>query len=85
MKSVDPEFIVMTEGLHDSVLDSYRCSRLRHRTFYASADDMAARPPLPHDDAFPKCSVTFPEVIAQVRVPTPMMDRGMAITRLACA
>jgi len=81
MKSVDPEFIVMTEGLHDSVLDSIS---MFHGcvigTFYASADDMAARLASSRTtDAFPEMfRYTFPEVMSTVRVPTPMMDRGMA-------
>lgn len=81
MKQVNPEFIVMTEGLHDSVLDSIA---MFHGCvlgmFYASSEEIASR--LRRDratDAFPEMfRYTFPEVMSTVRVPTPMMDRQMA-------
>lgn len=81
MKAIDPGFIVMTEGLHDSVLDSIA---MFHGCvlgmFYASAQEMASRlggsrPSDPFPEMF---RYTFPEVMSTVRVPTPMMDRGMA-------
>ena len=80
MRRINPEFIVMTEGLYDCALDAvamfHGCTV---GTFYVCAAEMLAR--LRADrvaDTFPELfRTTFPEVISTVRIPTPMMDRDM--------
>lgn len=80
MKKINPDFILMTEGLHDSVADTVS---LFHGCvlgmFTAARDETPAR--LRGDTvstAFPEMfHYTYPEVMSTVRVPTPMMDRAM--------
>lgn len=80
MKAINPEFIVMTEGLHDSVLDSIS---LFHGcvlgVFPVSSGEIAER--LRTDAAsaaMPELfRYTFPEAMSTVRVPTPMLIRTM--------
>ena len=80
MRTVNPDFIVMTEGLHDSVLDSVA---LFHGCvlgmFQVSDAEILARLKAEAvSDAFPEMfRYTFPEVMSTVRVPTPMLDRVM--------
>lgn len=86
MRAIDPEFIVMTEGLHDSVLDSiamfHGCT---FGTFEATPGEILAR--LNGDSAAPAFPemfrYTFPEAMSTIRMPTPMMGRAMA--NYACA
>ncbi len=81
MKAVNSDFIVMTEGLHDSVLDSIS---LFHGCvlgmFPVSTPEILAR--LRGDSvssAFPEMfRYTFPEVMSTIRFPTPMLNRAMA-------
>jgi hypothetical protein len=81
MRAIDPEFIVMTEGLHDSVLDSiamfHGCT---FGTFEATPGEILAR--LAGDSAAPAFPemfrYTFPEAMSTIRMPTPMMGRAMA-------
>lgn len=81
MRAIDPDFIVMTEGLHDSVLDSiamfHGCT---FGAFEATPGEILARlngasaaPVFPEMFRF-----TFPEVMSTIRMPTPMMGRAMA-------
>lgn len=81
MKQVNPDFIVMTEGLHDSVADSVS---LFHGCMLGmfTADCSETPERLRGEkvsNAFPEMfRYTYPEVMSTVRVPTPMMDRAMA-------
>lgn len=81
MRKVNPEFIIMTEGFHDAVLDSvcyfHGCVR---GTFQDSArliaDRLAGRRA---DDLFPELMrFTYPEVASTIRFPSPLVDRPMA-------
>lgn len=81
MRAINPDFIVMTEGLHDSVLDSIA---LFHGSvlgvFSASVSEISARASEGSVSAsFPEMfRYTFPEAMSTLRVPTPMMNRAMA-------
>jgi len=81
MKKINPEFIVMTEGLHDSVLDSISMFHgCMLGMFEVTSGEMASRIERSLlSDAFPEMfRYTFPEVMSTVRLPTPMMNRVMA-------
>jgi alpha-galactosidase len=67
MKRIAPGFIVMTEGLHDSVLDSIE---LFHGCVFGEFV------PTGKDDVFPEMfRYTFPEVLNTQRHSTPMLNR----------
>ncbi len=80
MKTVNPEFIVMTESMHDSFLDSVSL-------FWANSGDlrrittteMAKRLDTGCVSSwFPELfRYTYPEVMSTVREPRPMLDRCM--------
>ncbi|MCX6900224.1 MAG: DUF6259 domain-containing protein [Verrucomicrobia bacterium] len=78
MKRIAPEFIVMTEGIHDSVLDSVP---LFHGcmvgVFTPTEKEMASHlDGTGTDPTFPEMfRFTFPEVLMTQRHPTPMLDR----------
>ncbi|MFA5191294.1 MAG: DUF6259 domain-containing protein, partial [Verrucomicrobiia bacterium] len=78
MKRIAPEFIVMTEGLHDSVLDS---TLLFHGCMFGvhTHSEKQMRALLGgklDDDLFPEMfRFTFPEVLTTQRHPTPMLNR----------
>ncbi|MBP8802080.1 MAG: hypothetical protein KBI41_11155 [Kiritimatiellae bacterium] len=80
MRQINPDFIVMTEGLHDCALDAismfHGCTLGTYRT---SASEMLVRLRASRvADPFPELFRTvFPEVMSTIRVPTPMMDRDM--------
>jgi hypothetical protein len=81
MTKINPDFIVMTEGLHDCALDAITMFHgCELGMFYASAGEILTRLRASRvTDAFPELfRTTYPEVMSTVRVPTPMMDRGMA-------
>lgn len=78
MRTINPDFIVMTEGLHDSVLDSI--SLFHGCVLGVFSADILARA---HGDTvsagYPEMfRYTFPEVMSTVRIPTPMMNRAIA-------
>ncbi len=80
MRRINPEFIVMTEGLHDCALDAVSLFHgCELGMFYASSSEMLVRLRASRvTDPFPELFRTvFPEVMSTVRVPTPMMDRDM--------
>lgn len=85
MKTINPDFIVMTEGLHDSVLNSIS---LFHGCVLgvfpeAPAELVARLRAEPGSVALPELfRYTFPEVMSTVRVPTPMLTRP--IVNYAC-
>ena len=80
MRQINPDFIVMTEGLHDCALDAismfHGCTLGTYRT---SASEMLVRLRASRvADPFPELFRTvFPEVMSTIRVPAPMMDRDM--------
>lgn len=71
MKRIAPEFIVMTEGIHDSVLDSVP---LFHGcmvgVFTPTEKELLAGTTFPEMFRY-----TFPEVLTTQRHPTPMLNR----------
>lgn len=81
MKRINPEFVVMTEGFHDAILDSvayfHGCVR---GTFQESAGLIAKRLAGGRsDDLFPEMvRYTYPEVASTIRFPSPLVDRPMA-------
>ncbi|MDD4019222.1 MAG: DUF6259 domain-containing protein [Kiritimatiellae bacterium] len=80
MRRINPEFIVMTEGLHDCALDAVSMFHAcQTGAFQTSAKEMRERlKAVRIADVFPEMfRYTFPEVISTVRVPAPMMDRDM--------
>lgn len=80
MKAVNPNFIVMTESMHDSFLDSVSL-------FWANSGDLRAMSSAEMQKRLDTGSVsawfpelfryTFPEVMSTVRIPRPMIDRTM--------
>lgn len=80
MKKVNPEFVIMTEGFHDAILDSvsyfHGCVR---GTFQDSAGLIAQRLGSGRsDDLFPEMMrYTYPEVESTIRFPSPLVDRPM--------
>jgi len=80
MRRINPEFIVMTEGLYDCALDAISLFHgCELGMFYASSSEMLVRLRASRiSDPFPELyRMTFPEVMSTVRVPTPMSDRDM--------
>ena len=78
MRTGNPDFAVLTEGLHDTLLDSIA---LFHSTHYGSfapeAADAAKRVKGKTDGAFPEFfRYLFPELVATTRNPTPMATRS---------
>ncbi len=81
MRQVNPDFIVMTEGLHDSVLGSISLFHgCMTGTFAVSGQEMLARLHRQDKSApFPELfRYTFPAMMTTIRMPTPMLDRAMA-------
>ena len=81
MRAVDPDFVVMTEGIHDTIMDSiafwhgisYCASRDSCESFMKSRGN--GRNP---GNEWPELvRYTFPELATTVRVPTPIVDRPM--------
>lgn len=81
MRKTNPDFVIMTEGFHDAILDSvcyfHGCVR---GTFQESADLIAKRLAGPQsDDLFPEMMrYTYPEAASTIRFPSPLVDRPMA-------
>ena len=86
MKKVNPEFVIMTEGFHDAILDSvsyfHGCVR---GAFQESAGLIAKRFEANRsDDLFPEMMrYTYPEVCSTIRFPSPLVDRPMVNYTLA--
>ena len=87
MKKINPDFIVMTEGFHDAILDSITCFHGCVRgAFQDSAPGIARR--LAGSDGsdglFPELMrYIYPEVASTIRFPSPLVDRPMANYTLA--
>ncbi len=87
MKKINPDFIVMTEGFHDAILDSITCFHgCVHGTFQDSAPSVARRLAVgaASDGLFPEMMrYVYPEVASTIRFPSPLVDRPMANYTLA--
>ena len=80
MRKANPDFAVLTEGLHDTILDS---TALFHGCEYGlfAGDVSAARSRVknPKVESFPEFwRYTFPELVTTVRLDTPMNTRAQA-------
>ena len=77
----NPGFAVLTEGLHDTILDSigffHGCE---YGNFtYDAGRQIPARAKGRRDGVFPELwAYTFPEMVTTLRVPSPMIPRTMA-------
>ena len=73
-------FAVLTEGLHDTILDSIALFHgCETGTYPDTLRSIAARAEGSRSGAFPELwHYTFPELVTTVRVPTPMATRTMA-------
>ena len=87
MKGVNPNFVVMTEGLHDSVFDSiaffHGCSFGTYHPACASLMRARRTESNPGGEWPEIIKYTFPEFVSTVRVPTPIVDRPMLNYTLA--
>ena len=75
----NPEFAVLTEGLHDTILDSIAVFHgCENGTFPGGLPDVLSRAS-GKGEIFPELwRYTFPELVTSARVPTPMVTRTMA-------
>ena len=87
MRKVNPNFVVMTEGLHDSVFDSvaffHGCSFGTYHPACASLMKARRAESNPGGEWPEIIKYTFPEFASTVRVPTPIVDRPMLNYTLA--
>lgn len=75
MRTINPEFIVMTEGLHDSLLDSITLFHGCVRGVFAPDIPARAQGGI-GSSLYPEMfRYTYPEVMSTIRIPTPMMNR----------
>jgi hypothetical protein len=78
MSAINPDFIVMTEGLHDSVADSISLFHGCVRGVFAPDIPARAQGGLA-SGLYPELfRYTYPEVMSTIRIPTPMMNRLVA-------
>lgn len=81
MQRVNPEFVIMTEGFFDALLDSisYFHGYLLG-IFKDSAERIARQQARQHmNGIFPEMvRYTYPEAVCTVRFPSPLLDRAMA-------
>ena len=78
MRTINPNFIVMTEGIHDSALSAismfHACQLGAFRATRMEMNDRLARTRM--EDPFPELfRYTFPELLTTDRIPSPMKDR----------
>ena len=87
MKKLNPNFVIMTEGLHDSIFDSIAYFHGCSFGTYHPACDSLVRARLGEKNPggeWPEIiKYTFPEFASTVRVPTPIVDRTMLNYTLA--
>jgi len=77
MQKIDPNFIIMTEGLHDSVLNSIGLFHGCVLGVFSTAPAELIAAPRAVAPAFPELfRYTYPEVMSTIRVPTPMLTRA---------
>ena len=81
MRKANPDFVLMTEGVHDSIMDSvaffHGCTYgVRHSTCTSIPKSrLGSRNP---GGEWPELiRYTFPELATTVRIPTPIVDRPM--------
>ena len=81
MKKSNPEFVVMTEGFHDAILDSVAYFHGCVRGCFQESSGLIAQRLAGggKDDLFPEMMrYTYPEVESTIRFPSPLVDRSMA-------
>ena len=87
MKKINPNFVIMTEGLHDSIFDSVAFFHGCSFGTYHPACNSLVRARLGEKNPggeWPEIiKYTFPEFASTVRVPTPIVDRTMLNYTLA--
>ena len=87
MKKINPDFIIMTEGFHDAILDSITCFHgCVHGVFQNSAPNIAQRLTggVQGDSLYPEMMrYVYPDVESTIRFPSPLVDRPMANYTLA--
>ena len=81
MQKINPNFVIMTEGLHDSVFDSvaffHGCSFGTYHPACNSLMKARCTESNPGGEWPEIIKYTFPEFASTVRVPTPIVDRPM--------
>jgi hypothetical protein len=78
MRQLNPDFIVMTEGLHDSLLDSITLFHGCVRGVFAPDIPARAQGGIA-SGLYPEMfRYTYPEVMSTIRIPTPMVNRQAA-------
>ena len=81
MRKVNPNFVLMTEGVHDSVMDSvaffHGCSFCARRGACTSLLKSRLDTQNPGGEWPELIRYTFPELATTVRIPTPIVDRPM--------
>ena len=87
LRKVNPDFILMTEGFHDAILDSVSCFHgCVQGAFQDSPQSIARRLASGATDngLFPEMMrYIYPEVASTIRFPSPLVDRPMANYTLA--
>ena len=80
MQKTHPGFAVLTEGLHDTILDSTALFHgCEYGVFAGDVQAARARATNPKVESFPELwRYTFPELVTTVRLPTPMCTRAQA-------
>ena len=81
MRKANPEFVLMTEGVHDSVMDSvaffHGCTYGVRRVSATSLARSRLGSRNPGGEWPELIRYTFPELATTVRIPTPIVDRPM--------
>ena len=87
MRRINPDFAIMTEGLHDSIFDTvaffHGCSCGTYRPACTSLVKARLGEKNPGCEWPELVKYTFPEFASTVRVPTPIVDRPMLNYTLA--
>ena len=87
MRKINPDFAIMTEGLHDSIFDSiaffHGCSFGTYHPACSSLVRARLGEKNPGGEWPEIIRYTFPEFVSTVRVPTPIVDRSMLNYTLA--
>ncbi len=81
LQKKNPQFAILTEGLHDTILDSTAIFHgYEFGTFDSSVRDVASRATRGHQAAvFPELwRYTFPELVTTIRLPVPITLRDQA-------
>lgn len=81
MKGINPDFVIMTEGFFDALLDSVTYFHGYLLGIFKDSAERIARREAQHrmNEIFPEMvRYTYPETICTVRFPSPLIDRQMA-------